>query len=113
MSIGIGSGGCSSGDYWEVKSLEKRIKDLEPDFTDFKIKELYYKNGFTVLRVNYSKCKTFNGDKIIVYLKDIVNDIKNKRKIDPHFLKGTLSPIMRIKPDVYGEMLLEVILSGK
>lgn len=91
--------------YSENKRLEKKLADLTPDNTNFKIMIAEEVAGNLVLKVRYSSCKhrSFEGDKIMVFQGVTATDALKWETIDPHFTKDKKrSPVARFRPDENG-----------
>ncbi len=56
-----------------------------------------------VMKVVYPDCKNYEGTKIMVYDKTMLDNLYNGDSLDPHFCDDCkLSPLARFKPDDEG-----------
>lgn len=94
------SGGSDSASY----------REAVPSKFNYKIKECYYFDGYTVVEINYPDCINYEGNKILVYLGDKVNEINSMDNVDPHFLENGLSPIARFNPSEEGKEFMMTAL---
>lgn len=80
--------------YWQ--------RDTAPRFDvyTFKITAWYQKGSYLVVKINYPSAKHYEGNKVLVYDGITIEDLRNLKAIDPHFLenKEKPSPIARFEP---------------
>ena len=77
----------------------------EPNPFRFEILDEHEELRTIALKVRYPNATEFNGIKILVY--DITHKdwIHNTKKLDPHFLEGEISPLVRLKGNDLGWIL--------
>lgn len=77
----------------------------EPNPFSFEILEEYETDKTIALRIRYPHATEYKGIKILVY--DICHKdwLHTTRKLDPHFLEGEVSPIVRFRGDRLGWIL--------
>jgi hypothetical protein len=71
---------------------------------DFKITAWYQKGCYLVVKVNYPGAKHYEGNKVLVYDGITIDDLKDLKALDPHFLenKEKPTPIARFEPTEVG-----------
>ena len=79
----------------------------KPDPTKFIIKDIKLVCGNTIILANYTGCKTFNGDKLMVLKGNWnVNDFET---LDPHFLDEDYAVVARFIPTKLGMKLAKEV----
>lgn len=70
------------------------------DVYTFKITAWYQKGSYLVVMINYPSAKHYEGNKVLVYDGITIEDLKDLKAIDPHFLenKEKPTPIARFEP---------------
>lgn len=81
------------------KQGERIIKVVsKPDPSNYRIRKRYVKGDYVLMLINYPDSKNYEGNKILLFEGVTVDQIKRKRRIDPHFKKKGISPIARFEP---------------
>lgn len=77
-----------------------------PDPKNFEIGEYQYVGDFLIVRVKYPDSKNFEGDKILVFYRVSISELRLLEALDPHFSGSALqiSPIARFRPTLSGWM---------
>ncbi len=70
----------------------------EPDPKQFEILDIEEVNGWSIARVHYPACTTYNGNKVMVFACD-PDRVRKESILDPHFLEreDRLSPVARFE----------------
>ena len=55
-----------------------------------------------VAEINYPDCNNYEGNKICLFLYTKVEDLMQRKEIDPHFAEDLNSPFARFKPTQSG-----------
>src|SRR5271165_5205412 len=84
----------------------KKYEPPNPDPKNFKILySLEYRNLnkviISVLEIHYTGCIPYQGNKILVYDKDVYT-LNRLSELDPHFLENDTSPIARFPANEQG-----------
>lgn len=95
---------------FKTSSIYKRSEDYEsmkvspfdPDPSRFKIDSYIELGNYLLLTVIYPNCINYEGKKLLLYSGVSIEDIKQRRELDPHFTDKELSPVARFKPDQEG-----------
>jgi len=74
---------------------------VNPNPKDYSVLSREVFNNSTLIRVKYSGCTNFEGEKILVF----IGDFTPSGDLDPHFADDFKSPIARFKPDSLGYKL--------
>lgn len=74
----------------------------DPNPERFSVREVYSIGDFTIARVHYPDCTTFEGMKILVYSGHVAVQVNSATKLDPHFTGEGLSPLARFEPTEHG-----------
>lgn len=92
--IKLFSSGKTSYDYERLK-----VSDKDPNPSNFKILTSVQMGQNSAIRINYPNCTNYEGNKIIVYKKTSVKDLRFASEIDPHFIEcGKFKPFARFEP---------------
>ena len=96
----------SSNNFKSLKNIINNYekKDINPNPSNYIILDkIEYENKLTILKIQYPNCINFEGIKILVFNKPLI-DIINQKLIDPHFSDNNkyISPIARFEPTSYG-----------
>lgn len=75
----------------KVTSLEQELKDVEIAGTEYEVMQSAQIGEHLVLKVKYPSCSrcSFEGEKVIVFLRTTLLDAVRWKKIDPHFREQT------------------------
>lgn len=91
--MGIKLFSSSSYDGYEPTS------SVEPDPSNFSIREIYNVNGHTVAVVNYPNCTNYEGNKILFFKDKTIANIGHVKLLDPHFSDNDENaPFARFEP---------------
>ena len=85
-------------------AIEKNKKLPNPDPKNYIIRKHFEQNGFLMILINFPDCINYEGDKILVFSKCTLDDLKKQKFIDPHFSdnKKFFSPMARFEPTHQG-----------
>jgi hypothetical protein len=83
---------------WRQDNSRTYLNKFDP--YNFRITAWYQKGSYLVIKINYPSAKHYEGDKILVYDGITIEDLKDLKVIDPHFLenKEKPTPIARFEP---------------
>ena len=84
----------------ETKTITEYI-NINPVPAHFKIIRSMQIGRYVVATINYPECINYEGNKILVFDDDDIENIKLRKEIDPHFFKHS-NIIARFKPDNVG-----------
>lgn len=70
-----------------VRSISKFVLEYgSPNPKRFDVIRSLVVNGYLIVRVNYPNCNNYEGNKILVFPKDVtMNDLWDQEVIDPRF----------------------------
>lgn len=83
-----------------------------PNPNRYSIIESIERNDFLLIKINYSDCLNYEGNKILLYKGVDLTSLLSQGSIDPHFSenKNYYSPIARFEPTDNGwNMALSII----
>ena len=90
-------------------NMEETLKsfgweEFYPDPKNYIIRKHFEQNGFLMILINFPDCINYEGDKILVFSKCTLEDLKKQKVIDPHFSdnKKFFSPMARFEPTHQG-----------
>lgn len=82
-----------------------------PNPYKFEILDIFEKNNYTVVKVNYIGCTNFEGIKILVFEGNVKTEILKLNALDPHFMEnGKFTLLARFRPDNKGWKVLNQLL---
>lgn len=111
MGLNFFGSSCSDSCDCQNKKQERPIPlNPNPVPENFLLKSIFCKNGYTVAYVYYPDCINFEGTKILVYEGNVLEELKSKKSIDPHFFENRLSPIARFSPNEKGVEALNKLI---
>lgn len=87
-----------------------KIKDGNPDPSNWKILKAQEHGKFLILMMEYPDCTNYEGKKILVFEDVTMIDLVNQKMIDPHFFPKNpkfKSPIARFEPTDRGWKMAE------
>ena len=99
IEYGYNQAGYNSGNGWWRN--QGRIKPPQQlNVYHFKIAAWNQVGIYLVVKINYPSAKHYEGNKVLVYEGITIDDLKQLKAIDPHFLpnKEKPSPIARFEP---------------
>ena len=75
-----------------------------PNPKNYKIKRSRFSCGNLLVEVNYPDCTNYEGNKILLYRKTTLKQLKRQKHIDPHFARSKKfkSPVARFEPTKLG-----------
>jgi len=73
-----------------------------PDPARFEIIQTKSFKNALIARIKYPDCTNYDGIKLCVYKGLNREDLRNARRLDPHFSTQHMSPFARFKPDKEG-----------
>lgn len=73
---------------------------VDPDPDNFEVRWMCFgrDSGYTVAKVWYPGCTTYEGEKILVFVGDRTVELMKSLRLDPHFSGDGLSPVARFAP---------------
>ena len=85
-----GDPNCSSTRQAEERGYERGRKSSTPDAENFEIEEAEQVGHHLVLKVKYPNCEkcSYEGHKVMVFLRTTAADALKWKRIDPHFRDG-------------------------
>jgi hypothetical protein len=98
MGLGIGISKCSCG------SAYNNTPELpNPDPSNFNIAKIEQVGAYVLVKINYPDCTNFEGWKILL-LRGSEHEVRELRKIDPHFCDKCDGPwlVARFEPTMEG-----------
>ena len=100
MGMNLFSNSSSSYDTKDYKIRERQEKLIK----DYTIKEWSEINGNLVVLINYKTAINYEGNKVLLYRKCTIFQLRNQSIIDPHFTedKKQYSPFARFEPTKLG-----------
>ena len=104
MGIGIGISRSSYDRYTKCRgcnpSQEKPPKFPNPDPLEWSVLNSFEENGYLLVELRYPDCTNYEGKKIMLYQGVKLNELKQQKRIDPHFSDNPNfhSPIARFEP---------------
>ncbi len=86
---------------------KERNDSKNPDPKNYTIKKIETIGRFLIIEINYPNCTNFEGNKILVFLDDKIEELMNQKAIDPYFSdsKKYIHPVARFIPNKVGWML--------
>jgi len=88
-----------NGNNWN----EEKISEFDPNPSKFNITRIEQIGSNVVVMINYPNCKNYEGNKILVFKHQKVDEIKNLKEIDPHFTEEkVIKPFARFEPTEEG-----------
>ena len=82
----------------------------DPDPEVFDILDIQVGNKYVLVIVKYKNCTNFEGTKVLLIKDTTVDEIRNMKTLDPHFLESN-KIIARFRPDEDGMKLAKMLVS--
>lgn len=105
-------GSSSSLDNKDSEKNNSNDNSPNPDPKKYRILREKRINDFIILKINYTDCTNYEGNKILVFKNCTLLDIVSQKEgVDPHFSNNEkiISPIARFKPDDQGWIMAEFL----
>lgn len=94
----------------DSKDNKISISNSIPDPKKYRILREKRINDFLIIKINYTDCINYEGNKILVFKNcKILDLVQQEHGIDPHFSENEklLSPVARFRPDEEGWKMAE------
>jgi len=84
-----------------------------PDPSNYRIKRSRSLRGNLLIEIRYPDCTNYEGNKILLYRRTTLKQLKKQKHIDPHFARNKKfkSPVARFEPTKRGWAMGLVMLS--
>lgn len=79
----------------QVRAYRAVYGDPNPDPKVFRVVMYWTIGRYTVAKIHYPGCTTFEGYKVLVYPTVVFDRLRQQKVLDPHFSSGPDSPLAR------------------
>ena len=105
----------SSGTSYNSCITPTSVTSPNPNPYRFEVIKRRDNSKYILLILKYQDCTTYNGYKVLLYKIEDKNEVDRMirdKNLDPHFLEGNTSPILRVPYSIEGLELISNIMKG-